>query len=129
MVAALVAFHGCTIPAEDIVDAFTLGMRGTNLAEMARVLEGVGFRATGFHATYAGIAEVTLPVIAHLQPRVGRGLGRLGMGHFVVVAAWSPRRVVVLDPATGSRHGGVRELSASEFGARWSGYLLTCEKP
>jgi HlyB family type I secretion system ABC transporter len=82
---------------------------GSNLLELARAGENLGFVTTGIQTTWDMLAHVDLPAIAHLADR----------HHFVVVWRTTRRSVVVGDPSFATR-----TLSREEFTKSWQGMLL-----
>ena len=97
----------------EIAELVGAGPDGTNLLDLARAAQSLGFATQGLKGTYDAIADVSLPAIAHLRTRNGDG-------HFVVLQRWNPRTVVIADPAR-----GIRTLRSDRFSKRWTGYLLT----
>lgn len=68
---------------------------GFSLLDMKRYLAAHGFQADGFEASLADLAPVGLPAIALINER--------GYNHFVVVKGVRDGRVLVGDPAAGTR--------------------------
>jgi HlyB family type I secretion system ABC transporter len=85
---------------------------GTNLLGLVQAAEALGFSARGVKGPYEALAQVPLPVIAHVQDEPG-------LGHFVVLYRVTKRGVVVADPAR-----EIQTLARAEFCRRWTGYLL-----
>ena len=114
--ASLAARHGCPESPAEIIARFGPAGTATSLQDLATVLETLGLRTVGLRATYAGLAQVPLPALAHLAPRrTGRP------GHFVLVDRWSAARVTLLDPASPRRP---HRRTRAAFERRWSGALL-----
>ena len=85
---------------------------GTNLVCMLRAAERMGFMAKAVKGTFDVLPKAPLPAIAHTRNDEGQG-------HFVVLHQVKKHSVVVADPGR-----GVRTLTADEFKAAWTGYLL-----
>jgi len=84
---------------------------GFSLLDMKRYLESQGFEADGFEAPLEKLAEAKVPGIALMNER--------GYNHFVVVKGLRDGRVLVGDPA-----GGTRALTQAEFESRWVNRIL-----
>lgn len=84
---------------------------GFSLLDMKRYLESQGFEADGFEAPLEKLAEAKVPGIALMNER--------GYNHFVVVKGLRDGRVLVGDPA-----GGTRALPQAEFESRWVNRIL-----
>jgi ABC-type bacteriocin/lantibiotic exporter with double-glycine peptidase domain len=92
----------------EICDTGRDGLSARTIAEAAR---SCGLRVKAFSLEPADLKYVRLPAVAHW-----------GFDHFVVVEKWSPRRVVIVDPAAGRRR-----LRREEFEADFTGVVLTFE--
>jgi predicted double-glycine peptidase len=84
---------------------------GFSLLDMKRYLHDRGFEADGFEQPLDKLAEARIPAIV----LVSEG----GYHHFVVVKGIEDRRVLIGDPAKGTR-----AMSRKEFEAAWIGKLL-----
>src|SRR5438309_942186 len=69
--------------------------RGTSLMGLSSAAEQVGFQARAVRASREALAQLFLPAVAHWREG--------NRNHFVVLYRFSPRRVVVGDPAVGLR--------------------------
>lgn len=81
------------------------GVTALLIAQTARTM---GLTVQAFRHTVQGFAQAQLPAIVHWQ-----GI------HFVVLEAWGPQRVRIVDPAVGRR-----TLTPAEFAAGYSGVTL-----
>jgi len=84
---------------------------GFSLLDIKRFLAVRGFRADGFQLPLQKLAEAGLPAIVLLTEN--------GYQHFVVVKGLNPERVLVGDPA-----GGTRAIARASFEAMWASKLL-----
>lgn len=117
--ATLLSFHYDTPTREE--DTFAAMYRagdqakiqrvGFSMADMKRYLEARGFQANGFKVGLGDFAEAGIPAIA----LVDNG----GYRHFVVIKGISTSRVLVGDPALGTR-----TVPRAEFEASWSGVVF-----
>jgi ABC-type bacteriocin/lantibiotic exporter with double-glycine peptidase domain len=111
-VATVAAHYGRGFDVTRWSSALSLEGDGTDLLSLSQLAERLGFDARGVKAAYDAIPDCTLPAIAHWR-RPFRG------GHFVVVHRWTPKEVVVADPAI-----GIRRVSRHAFCRRSTGYFL-----
>lgn len=84
---------------------------GFSLLDMKRYLEAHGFEADGFEAPLEKLARAGIPAIALINEN--------GYNHFVVIKGLRDRRVLIGDPA-----GGTRALSVTSFEALWANRIL-----
>jgi predicted double-glycine peptidase len=84
---------------------------GFSLLDMKRYLEAHGFEADGYEEPIEKLAAANIPAIVLLN--------EAGYNHFVVVKGMRDGRVLVGDPA-----GGTRAMSSSAFQAAWSSRIL-----
>lgn len=84
---------------------------GFSLLDIKRFLAAHGFVADGFQLPLDKLSEARFPAIVLLSER--------GYHHFVVVKGLSPTRVLIGDPA-----GGTRALARDSFDAMWQSRLL-----
>lgn len=118
-VATLLSHHYGQVVGEDEVFAemFRLGnqdkirVEGFSLLDMKRYLEAHGFSADGFEEPLGKLAEVGVPAIVLINES--------GYNHFVVIKGLRGDRVLVGDPA-----GGTRAMSLSAFDAMWVNKIL-----
>lgn len=84
---------------------------GFSLLDMKRYLEAHGYQADGFEAPLHKLAEAKLPAIALINEN--------GYNHFVVVKGLRDGRVLIGDPA-----GGTRALLRPVFDSMWTNGIL-----
>lgn len=84
---------------------------GFSLLDMKRYLDAHGFEADGFEAPLQELASASIPAIVLVNES--------GYNHFVVVKGLRNGRVLIGDPA-----GGTRSLSLSDFQAIWVSRIL-----
>ena len=84
---------------------------GFSLLDMKRFLESHGFQADGFEVTLEQLGEAGLPAIALINEQ--------GYNHFVVIKGLRGGRVLLGDPASGTR-----VLTQKSFEALWSNRIL-----
>ena len=85
-------------------DAAAIRRDGFSLLDMKRYLEAHAIASDGFEASVESLAEAKVPAIALIDER--------GYHHFVVVKGLRGQRVLIGDPA-----GGTRSLSLDRFEA------------
>lgn len=81
---------------------------GVTALQIAQTARAMGLTVQAFRHTGQGFAQAQLPAIVHWQ-----GI------HFVVLEAWEPARVRIVDPAVGRR-----TLTPAEFAVGYSGVTL-----
>ena len=84
---------------------------GFSLLDIKRFLAARGFLADGFQLPLDKLAEARFPAIVLVADK--------GYRHFVVVKGLTPSRVLIGDPA-----GGTRAMPRAGFEAIWQGRLL-----
>jgi uncharacterized protein len=84
---------------------------GFSLLDMKRYLESKGFEANGFEATLDTLAGAGIPAIVLINER--------GYNHFVVIKGIRGERVLIGDPA-----GGTRAMARDVFEAMWVNQIL-----
>ncbi len=92
-------------------DQARIRREGFSLLDMQRYLAGIGLRADGFQLPLDKLAEAGLPAIVLIAEKAYH--------HFVVVKGIAAGRVLVGDPATGTR-----AMSRPAFEAAWPSRLL-----
>jgi predicted double-glycine peptidase len=92
-------------------DQAKIQREGFSLLDMKRFLQARGFEADGFEQTLDKLAEARLPAIALINDN--------GYHHFVVIKGLRGERVLVGDPAIGTR-----AIARRAFEASWQGGLL-----
>lgn len=84
---------------------------GFSLLDMQRLLASVGMRADGFALPLQKLAEAKVPAIVLVSTN--------GYNHFVVIKGLDESRVLVGDPASGTR-----AIARGEFERMWASKLL-----
>ena len=108
MVLAAYGVHDASSECRELCDA---GRDGTRLRTLIAAADRFGIAARAHRVRPESVDALALPAIAYWQNR-----------HFVVVERWGPRRVTIVDPATGRR-----TLTREEFTAGFAGTVLTLE--
>jgi ATP-binding cassette, subfamily B, bacterial len=103
--------YGRKIRVADCREVCGAGRDGVTAQELAKAARSYGLRVGAFSLEPADIRHIDLPAIAHWE-----------FNHFVVLEQWSPRRVDIVDPASGRRR-----LTAHEFAIGFTGVILTFE--
>ncbi len=112
--AAMVLRYWSAAPvyAEDFASLVTESAEGITLGDLTRAIRDRGWRALPFAGTpvdVEGHLARGRPVIALIEDRPGRN-------HYVVVVAWTARRIVFHDPA----RGPFQVVDARRFDHAWS---------
>ena len=118
-VATLLSHHyGRPVTEQEVLQAMyaagdqdKIRKEGFSLLDMKRYLEGLGYAADGFQQPLDRLAEARLPAIV----LVNEGIYR----HFVVIKGLREGRVLVGDPARGTR-----AMAREDFEKLWLGGLL-----
>lgn len=84
---------------------------GFSLLDMKRYLETIGFEADGFQQPLDKLVEARVPAVALINEG--------GYHHFVVIKGLEGQRMLIGDPAKGTR-----SMTRREFEAAWVGGLL-----
>jgi predicted double-glycine peptidase len=92
-------------------DQAKIRVEGFSLLDMKHYLEAQGFEADGFQEPIEKLATANIPAIVLVNES--------GYNHFVVVKGLRDGRVLVGDPA-----GGTRALTLSAFNAIWTNQIL-----
>jgi hypothetical protein len=92
-------------------DQARIRKEGFSLLDMQRYLASLGYRADGFRLPLQALFDARLPAIVLIAER--------GYQHFVVVKGVSAERVLIGDPA-----GGTRAMPRERFESIWRNKLL-----
>ena len=92
-------------------DRDKIRVEGFSLLDMKRFLEAHGFEADGFQEPLDKLASAKIPAIVLINEG--------GYNHFVVVKGLRDGRVLIGDPA-----GGTRALTEAAFHAAWTNEVL-----
>lgn len=104
--------YGYRVNYDELCNLIRLSQYGSSLYDLMVAAETVGFRCLTVELGYEDLGQVHLPAIAHFPDEV----------HFVVVWKVSKHRVLVGDPALGTR-----SYTRAEFQKLWRGVLLLLE--
>ncbi|MGI4937747.1 MAG: C39 family peptidase [Janthinobacterium lividum] len=92
-------------------DQKKIQQEGFSLLDMKNFLDARGFRADGFEQPLEKLAEANVPAIVLITEN--------GYHHFVVVKGVSAERVLIGDPANGTR-----AMARADFDQRWRNKIL-----
>jgi uncharacterized protein len=92
-------------------DQAKIRREGFSLLDMKRYLESRGYRADGFKVPLDMLAQKTTPAIVLVRDN--------GFNHFVVVKGLHEGKVLIGDPALGTR-----TMARAEFESRWQNGLV-----
>ena len=92
-------------------DQARIQVEGFSMLDMKRYLDALGFRAEGVEASLDQLAQAGLPAIALIHEN--------GYAHFVVIKGVRGERLVVGDPAMGTR-----VMARAEFERHWRNGIL-----
>lgn len=109
--AMVLSYWGRTTRVADLRDQCHAGRDGLSAQAIAAAARAQGLRVKAVSLEPEQFSHVPLPAIVHWN-----------FNHFIVVERWSPRSVVIVDPASGRRR-----LSAAEFDAGFTGVVLAME--
>lgn len=84
---------------------------GFSLLDMKRYLEANGYQADGFEAPLEKLAEANIPAIVLINEN--------GYNHFVVIKGLKDGRILIGDPA-----GGTRAMTLPAFMSMWTNQIL-----
>lgn len=84
---------------------------GFSLLDMKRFLEAIGYQADGIRGSLETLVDLGVPAIVLINDK--------GYRHFVVLKGVTADRVLIGDPATGTR-----SLRRDEFEPMWNGILF-----
>lgn len=92
-------------------DRERIRQQGFSLLDMQRYLASLGFIADGYQQTLEKLAQAALPAIVRIKEN--------GYSHFVVIKGVQADRVLLGDPASGTR-----AVSRAQFESIWQDQLL-----
>ena len=92
-------------------DQLKIQREGFSLLDMKRYLESHGYEADGFEAPLSKLESARIPAIALINEN--------GYNHFVVIKGVRGDRVLIGDPA-----GGTRALTRTAFEGRWVNQIV-----
>jgi ABC-type bacteriocin/lantibiotic exporter with double-glycine peptidase domain len=110
--AMILSYYGRKTRSSECRDAIRIGRDGVSAKVLAETARGYGLRVRAYALENPEYFKfVQLPAIAHWN-----------FNHFVVVEAWSPKQVTIVDPGQGRR-----QVRPKEFDANFTGVVLTFE--
>lgn len=113
----LAELNGCDIEYETLREELPLAERGSNLGDMAAVLQKHGLNARAVKGTPALLSSTMLPLIVHTEPIDA------SLGHYFVVLRCDGPYITVQDPTSLS----VDIIERGSFLELWSGNALLIE--
>src|SRR5579884_1090433 len=109
--AMLLSYHGRQTSVSELRARFGGGRDGFSALGIVKAARTFGMRVRALSLQRSEFSHVTLPAIVHWQ-----------FNHFLVLERWSPKGVVVVDPA-----GGRKKLSIEEFDQGFTGVVIIME--
>lgn len=119
-VATLLTYHyGYAVKEDEVFramfqtgDQAKIRREGFSMLDMKRYIDGIrDFRTAGVHASLDQLAQAKVPAIALIREN--------GYAHFVVVKGVRDSRVLIGDPA-----GGTRVMPRADFEQQWINHVL-----
>ena len=108
----VLGYYGRKMRVADCRECCSVGRDGTSARAIVQTARKHGLRVKAYSVNdLADFKYIQLPAIVHWK-----------FNHFVVVERWSPKRVEIVDPGSGRRR-----LAIDEFGAGFTGVVLTFE--
>ncbi len=98
--AMVACFHGYRTDVGELRRRYSLSLKGATLAHLMTIADGLGFTARPLRLELEELPRLKCPVILHWD-----------LNHFVVLKAVRAKKVVIHDPARGSRILGLEEVS------------------
>ncbi len=109
--AMVLSYHGRETGISELREVCAVGRDGVTAQSLANVARDCGLRARGYSIEPPDFKLIPLPAVVHWE-----------FNHFIVVERWTPRSILIIDPASGRRR-----LTAEEFSAGFTGVVLTFE--
>lgn len=109
--AMILTYHGRKTRVVECRDHLGIGRDGLAARSIVDAARSYGLQVKAYSAELVDLTAIALPAIIHWK-----------FNHYLVVERWSPRQVVVVDPALGRR-----QLGADEFASGFTGVVLAFE--
>jgi ATP-binding cassette, subfamily B, bacterial len=109
--AMILSFHGRKTRVSECREYLGAGTDGVKADIIAKEARRFGLRVRAYSVPLGDFQYLPLPAIVHWN-----------FNHFVVVEHWSPKRILIADPALGRR-----KLTPAEFDEGFTGVALTFE--
>jgi HlyB family type I secretion system ABC transporter len=110
--AMVLSYYGRKTRSSECRDAIGIGRDGVSAKTLAQLARSYGLRVRAYSIDeLQNLQFVQFPAIAHWR-----------FSHFVVIESWSPKRIVIVDPAQGRRR-----ITPEELDANFTGVVLTFE--
>lgn len=109
--AMVLSYHGRQTSVSELRSRFGGGRDGSSALGIVKAARTFGMRVRAISLQRSEFSHVMLPAIVHWE-----------FSHFLVVERWTPKYVVVVDPA-----GGRKKLTSEEFDNGFTGIVITME--
>jgi ATP-binding cassette, subfamily B, bacterial len=109
--AMVLSYYGRQTSVSELRARFGGGRDGFSALGIVKAARTFGMRVRAISLQGSEFSHVTLPAIVHWQ-----------FNHFLVVERWSPKAVMVVDPA-----GGRKKLTCEEFDRGFTGIVIIME--
>lgn len=111
--ASVARYYNLILPLAKIRQRAGTGKDGTNVLGIIEAAESFGFEAKGVKASFAILANLPIPAIAHM-------LIRGTLHHYIVLSRLAKNYVEIMDPCDGQFH----RMTPEEFKLEWTGVLI-----
>ncbi|GCE20729.1 peptidase domain-containing ABC transporter [Dictyobacter kobayashii] len=109
--AMILRYHGRQTSISEISNQAGVGRDGLSALDVVKTARKYGLRVRPISLQDNDFRSVALPAIVHWQ-----------FNHFVIVERWTPRKVDIVDPASGRKR-----ISAAEFEDSFTGVVIMLE--
>jgi HlyB family type I secretion system ABC transporter len=109
--AMVLSYHGRKTSVSELRSRFGGGRDGSSALGIVKAARTFGMRVRAISLPRSEFSHVMLPAIVHWE-----------FNHFLVVERWTPKYVIVVDPA-----GGRKKLTSEEFDNGFTGIVITME--
>jgi ABC-type bacteriocin transporter len=111
-IASIAAYYDLSLPIARIRQFASTDTKGTNILGLIEAANKIGFTAKGVRGAYENLANIPLPVIAHINQN--------NLAHYVVLYKITASQLEIMDPA----YGEIKKVSPDEFKQQWTGVLV-----